>query len=47
MDQFKTTGLKELEAALLEMATNEAKRIGRLALRNAAKPILADRKSVV
>lgn len=45
MDQFKVTGLKALEAALLEMATTEAKRLGRLALRNAAKPILAEYKA--
>lgn len=45
MTQFKTSGLKELEAALLEMATKEAKRLGRLALRNAAKPILAEYKA--
>lgn len=37
--------MKELEAALLEMATKEAKRISRLALRNAAKPILAEYKA--
>jgi hypothetical protein len=42
---LKMTGLKDLEAALLEMATKEAKRIGKLALRNAAKPILSEYKA--
>lgn len=43
--QFKVSGLRELENALLELSTQEARRIGRLALRNAGKPILADYKA--
>ena len=41
----KTSGFRELENALVELATNDAKRIGRFSLRKAAKPILADFKA--
>lgn len=38
--QFKTTGFKEFEDALLELATNSARSAARLALKKAAEPIL-------
>jgi hypothetical protein len=39
--EFKTSGFRELEDALLELTTQVAKRMGRKALRDAGKPILA------
>lgn len=44
---FKLSGFRELETALLELSTKEAKKIGRAALRQAAKPILQEARANV
>lgn len=38
--QIKVTGAKDIERALLMLSRNEARKIGRAALRKAAKPIV-------
>lgn len=44
---FKFAGGRELERALLELSTKEAKRVARAALRKAAKPILDTARATV
>ena len=46
MPTVKVEGLRELEAALLEMTTATAKNVGRRALRKAAQPV-ADRMNAM
>jgi hypothetical protein len=45
MTEYRLSGFKELEDALLELGRNPAKRYGRKALREAGKPILEKYKA--